>query len=145
VDTSTGEAELVYENQMARLYWDADLETVEIEAKGEASSAQFRDGAESALRLIGEKRALRLLADLVHMGKLSDEDLLWTATNWSARLEQTSIKFTAIVVPKSLSLHMSLHRMVETTDPGSAAQATKFFEDVHAAREWLKQQRVHEQ
>jgi hypothetical protein len=89
---------------------------------------------------IKEKRAKKVLADVSKVGKISGEDMMWTETDWAQRLAKTDVKFFAIVMPKSLGLHMSLDKMSERVDQKSVGQVRRFFSDAESARQWLEKQ-----
>jgi len=132
--------ELLREDDVLRIYWDVGSKCVELEAKGDASSAQFRAGLEMVLVLVKDKRSRKLLADVGKVGKITGEDMVWTETDWAQRLAKTDVKFFAIVMPKSLGLHMSIDKMSERVDPKTVGQVRRFFPDADTARKWLTQQ-----
>lgn len=90
--------------------------------------------------MVKDKRSRKLLADVGNVGKISGEDMVWTETDWAQRLAKTDVKLFAIVMPKSLGLHMSIDKMSERVDPKTVGQVRKFFPDADTARKWLTQQ-----
>jgi hypothetical protein len=125
---------------MSQIHWDPVDKRLEISAKGDSSSARFRTDAEKALQIIYDMRAEKLLSNLANIGSLSSEDLMWAATDFSTRLEKSTVAFSAIVVPKSLGLHMSFQKMTPAEGEIGSELTTRFFGDEHSARDWLKQQ-----
>jgi hypothetical protein len=134
------EFELVHQDEYVSLYWSAADVCIVLEAKGDPSSDQYRQIMERVLQLVVEKGARKLLADTARVSSISNDDLMWTELDWSPRLRNTSVKFVAIVMPKSLTLHMSLDQLTQRAEVGPTGQVRKLFADLEAARKWMIEQ-----
>ena len=132
--------ELIHQDEFARIYWDAKLGMVELDARGDPTSAQYRTIMDRLLQIVKEKNASKLLGDCGNVGAVSFEDLLWTETDWSTRLAKTKMKYVAIIMPKSLGLHMAIDKMSDKVDGKTVGQVRKFFADTDSARKWLVSQ-----
>jgi len=101
-------------------------------------SQRFRAMMMKVLDCIKEKRARKVLADLAALSALPPDDLIWAETAWFPECLKSGLKTTAVVMPKSLSAHMSLDKMTERIDVKLVTR--KFFSDLQTAREWLIKQ-----
>lgn len=131
----------IYEDDLLRLYWNSTSRAVELEAIRAASSVEFRAGMERILQMVKERGARKVLADTSAVGKLSDDDLLWTVTDWLARLAKAGVRAFAVVPPKSLAAHLSFEKMSSKVAPDASGLTTTYFKDADSAREWLAQQK----
>lgn len=134
--------ELLYKDQGISVYWDDVTESIELEGRGNVSSSQYRLGFMSTIQSINSKRCSKLLVNLDNMGRIADEDLLWTVTEANDRLAKTQIKFAAVIMPRTLGIHVAFDKFLDSVigSGGSSAIQARFFNDVKSAREWLAQQ-----
>ena len=93
---------------------------------------------EKVLELIRQKHARKLFADMTVMDTVPNEDLLWTETDWFPRCLKAGLRYSAVVMPKSLASHMSIDKMSERIDPNAVTR--RFFADPESASEWLAKQ-----
>jgi hypothetical protein len=125
----------VYEDESGLMYWNSALRTVELEAKKYVSSAGYRAFLEKVLDLIKQRHASKLLADLTKLGPTDNQDMVWSETDWFPRCLKAGLKFTALVMPRSLVAHMAVDQMSQRTD--LRAVTRRVFGDVDEARTWL--------
>ena len=137
---SASSRETLYEDPAVRISWDTNAKLLELEAKSTLALGQFRPIMEKLLQYLKQKRAQKLLADISKIAKISDEDLVWTETDWFPRELKVGARFFAVVPPASLASHMSLDKMTERVDPGPTGHIRRFFADAVSAREWLAKQ-----
>jgi hypothetical protein len=64
---------------------------------------------------------------------------VYSETDWFARVRGTGVKIIAVVMPKSLTGHMALDKVI---DRNAQAQGVvrMLFKDVDSAREWIVKQ-----
>jgi len=132
---SPAERQLVYEDESGLMYWNSALRTVEVEAKDYVSSTGYRAFLEKILDIVRQKHASKLLADLTKLGPTDSQDMVWSETDWFPRCLKAGVKSTALVMPKSLAVHMAVDQMSQRTD--RTAVTRRVFGDVDEARAWL--------
>ena len=135
--------ELMYQDGVSRIYWNGELRCVEFESSEVSGtrtvdSKQIRETLLKVLDVIKEKRARKFLMDATNGTTVPVEDMLWMEKEWLPQGLKTGVKYTAVVVPKSLASHMVVDKLSDTVDP--KAMTKRFFKDRETAREWLARQ-----
>ena len=138
---SAKETELLYKDALATIWWHTETKCVELVGKGTAVSGQYRVLMEKILDLIRQKHARKLLSDVYEVEGLTGEDLVWTDTDWNPRFRQTGVRFSAVVAPKALGLHLSIDKMMGDEEVHAAGLVTRLFSEPDKAREWLDKQK----
>jgi hypothetical protein len=129
----------LYEDSLFRLVWDEETKVLESTQMRQMSSQEFRATLERLLVFMKDKKARKYLADMSDAGNIAPEDLVYSETEWFARARSAGVKTIAVVMPKSLSGHMALDRLVDRNAQAQGV-ARMLFKDVESAREWIVKQ-----
>lgn len=125
-----------------RIEWDKDLKCVTIEHKD-----VFREGEEyrkvlsKVLDLVEEKQCSRLLADGRKMKIITPEDQAWVEKDWLPRSKRVGVRYSALILPKSVVSTMAVNRIMERFSSGNGKQVEvirAYFEEIPPARAWLR-------
>ena len=93
------------------------------------------------LDLVEEKRCSRLLADGRRMKIIAPGDQAWVEREWLPRSKRAGIRYSALILPKSVVSTMAVNRIMErfTSTGGKEVEITRaYFEDVPSAKAWLR-------
>ena len=90
---------------------------------------------EKVLDLLRQRHASKLLADLTKLGPTDNQDLMWSETDWFPRCLKAGLKSTALIMPRSLAVHMAVDQITQRTDPKAVMRS--LLGDVDEARTWL--------
>ena len=137
---SAKETELVYKDELITVSWHSGTKCLELVGGGSVSGTQYRTIMDKLLELIQQKRPRKLLSDVYGLEGITGEDLVWTDTDWNPRFRKTGVRFSAIVAPKALGLHMSIDKMMGDEEVHAVGLVTRLFSDPDKAREWLDKQ-----
>jgi SpoIIAA-like len=137
-EMSENAPKLVYQDESAQVYWNNEAKSIELIAKKFVTSAMHRAMLERVLQMIRDRRSQKFLADITLLGAVPNDDLAWAETNWVPRCQNAGLKCWAVVMPKSLAMHMSVEKISDRM--GVATFTRKYFSDIESAREWLAQQ-----
>lgn len=127
--------ELHEETENYTIEWDDDIEAVVHTWTGFTTGEEFRDGAEALLDVIEEKGASKLLLDTQNVKAHEDEDKEWLAEEWTPRIIEAGVQYSAQVHPDSVISKMEMENLGEEMD--DIPYDHFLTSDVDEAREWL--------
>lgn len=116
--------------------WDPNTQAVIMKWKSFAHGDDFRAGLNAGLDLIKEKKSHKWLADLRDLGTVPTKDQEWSNNDWYPRAIAGGIRKMAIIMPKSTLSSMSVKNIL--TKVQGVDIETNYFDNIDAAKEWLK-------
>ncbi|WP_436936284.1 STAS/SEC14 domain-containing protein [Halovenus marina] len=129
-----------YNEDHLKVRYEEDLDAVMMKWKSFAQGDEFRDGLDTGLELVQNKKAKNWLADLREMGTINEDDQEWSNTDWFPRALETSLTNMAIVQPESVVANMSVENIMEEVGDGDLT--THYFDNRSEAKQWLRDQRA---
>jgi len=136
---ASSQPNVIHENESARIYWDGDQRTLELEAFPCTSSEHIRSNLERTLLLVKEKRALKLLVRMPHMSDLEAEGFLQAHPHWIPRLLEEGIKYFAMVAPgRGNSLVDGVETATGAPRRRTRKTPTRASGSADGARQWLQ-------
>ena len=130
---------IYFDRPYLTIRWDQATRSVIMEWKMFVDGDGFRDGLNTGLELLVEKRASRWLADLRKLEVVTADDQKWSNEDWFPRAISAGIKAMAIVVPKSTIAAMSVDAIMKKAELQNRTLVTHYFDNVFDAREWLRE------
>lgn len=125
-----------------RVNWDDDLKCVVMDHKDVfVEGEEYRTALTKVLDLVEEKRCIRLLADGRKMKIITPEDQRWIEQTWLPRSKRLGIRYSALILPKSVVSTMAVNRIMErfTSAGGKDVEIIRaYFDDIPNARAWLR-------
>lgn len=125
-----------------KIEWDNGLKCVAIEYRDVfVEGEEYRKVLTKVLDLVSEKRCSRLLADGRKMRIITPEDQAWVEEVWLPRSKRVGVRYSALILPKSVVSTMAVNRLMErfTSSGGKQVEIVRaYFEDVPSAKEWLR-------
>ncbi len=118
------------------IYFDQDIDSVVMEWDGYATSSQFKEGTELMLNTLIKHNAVKVLADIKDMVLIGMEDQQWLETHFLPRAMQFGFKAIAIIKPEHYFNQVAVENISYKVDKDKLT--INFFDNVDAAREWLK-------
>jgi hypothetical protein len=110
---------------------------VVMEMRAYASSAQFRATQEAVLLAVTENGAQLLLTDIRQAKLVLLDDERWLVEDMLPRLDRTSLRFTALVMPQNQLALVIATDITTAARPLRGTSASERFGTVHEARAWL--------
>lgn len=129
-----------YDTDYLTVRYDDSVDAVVMNWHDFAQGEDFRDGLDTGLELVNEKRAENWLADLREMGAVAEDDQEWANTDWFPRAMGTSLTNMAIIKPESVVANMSVDNIMQEVEGGELT--THYFDNRPEAEQWLKDQRA---
>ncbi|MFA9428288.1 hypothetical protein [Natronorubrum sp. A-ect3] len=114
--------------------WDDELDAVLLRWHGFATSESFRAHMELCIELLEATGANKMYADARNQGAISDEDKLWSITEWATQADEAGLEALVIVYPESVIAKMSVDSVMEQVDDDIERLIT---DDVTEGRTWL--------
>ncbi|ELY50684.1 hypothetical protein [Natronorubrum bangense] len=114
--------------------WDDELDAVLLRWHGFATSESFRAHMELCIELLEATGANKMYADARNQGAISDEDKLWSITEWATQADEAGLEALVIVYPESVIAKMSVDSVIEQVDDDIERLIT---DDVTEGRNWL--------
>jgi hypothetical protein len=104
----------VIDNEYATLMYYPDTQIVHHVFHKPISGPHFRAILNGGAALLKEHGACKWLSDDRNNTALSDEDTVWSKTDWFPRASAAGWKFWALVVPPDLMAQMNLKEFIDT-------------------------------
>lgn len=95
----------------------------------------FRQALDKGLSIVIENDTNRWLADLRHLGVLSQADQKWSNEDWFPRAHNAGIIRMALVLPERAVAKMSVNNIMKKVDDNTLV--TNYFASVEEAYKWL--------
>jgi hypothetical protein len=129
-----------FENQVAKIGWDASAGILHFEWKSFASGEIFRETLEHNIKLVQQFHATKQLINTIHAGAFKSEDQQWLVDSYTPRIQQSGIKYMALLVPENVVASMSQKRVLQSVqhDPRNQTYFANTFNSASEALEWLK-------
>jgi hypothetical protein len=127
-----------YDSNFLTIEWNESLGAVEMNWHDFAQGDDYREGLNSGLELVEEKRAANWLADLRDMGTVADDDQTWTNEKWYPQAFDTTLSNMAIIQPESVVANMSVENIIQ--EVGDEEITTHIFDNRSEAESWLADQ-----
>jgi hypothetical protein len=133
------EVKLFYQDEYATIELDESVPCVKLKLEGmPRSSDHYRQVQGKRLELLrreaGRHKLLHMLTDSRKAGPVLDEDVDYFRLNVLTEMEDSGVRFLAIVRPTSLFTRLTVQEMTEKT----RWLTVRGFDSVREAREWLK-------
>lgn len=124
-----------FENPTCVVSWDARGRFVSAEWKDFPTGNTYRAGLAAVLTSVRCHQATKFLSDTIRGDVVSLEDQAWPMEHWMPLARAAGLKHTAIVLPESVALTMSVEQILS----GSASQEIKnaYFTNLESAKRWL--------
>lgn len=127
-----------YDEPFLTLSWEVDGGIVCAQWKNEVTSEPMRQGLERGLELVREKRATRWLVDSRSLGSIEPADVKWVNEHWMPRAVDAGLHFMAFVMAKKVVMQLTMKSFMARINERDLS--TAYFDDVEAARAWLRAQ-----
>jgi len=118
------------------VFYDTTIDAVVMNWNGYATSEQFKEGTELMLNTLIQNKATKVLANIKDMAIIGMEDQRWLDTQFLPRATQFGFKAIAIVRPKNYFNNVAVETISYKVEKDKLA--ITFFDDVDAAKEWLR-------
>jgi hypothetical protein len=116
--------------------YDVDIPAVVMTWKGYATSAVFRTANEQVLQTIADRRAKKLLGDIMEFVLIGSDDQDWLNTIWLPKAMEAGLRFAALVQPTFYFNRVAVENVVKKLDPAQLQVA--YFGTRDEAAAWLK-------
>lgn len=116
--------------------YDADVPCVLMVWKGYATSAAFREGNARVLAEITERRASKLLGDVIDFVLIGAEDQAWLNEVWIPRAMHAGLRKVALVQPSFYFNRVAIDSVAQKLDRERVQIG--FFDNRDDAKTWLK-------
>lgn len=126
---------IVFEHPGMLVTWDDAIKAVVIEFRDYIEGGDFKAGAYSALNLLEERRAHKVLTDARAMRAVTQEDQRWIDMEWQPKARAAGLTHDAVVMPKSAIAKMSLTAVLKRFPAG--AVEFSYFSSIEEAKAWL--------
>ncbi|NUU59929.1 hypothetical protein [Paenibacillus agri] len=128
----------VFKTDSATVSWNEKAKAVHVEFNTYVHSDQLRAICDKAMELQQEKGAQRMISDNRKLSVISQEDQKWISTVHNQRIQDSGIKFVAIIMPEKTLGKMSMKRVVASSVAFDDIKTVfESFESVEEAEEWL--------
>lgn len=114
--------------------WDDELDAVLLRWHGFATSESFREHMRLCIELLEATGANKMYADARDQGAISEEDKLWSITEWAMQADAAGLDALVIVYPESVIAKMSVDSVMEQVDDDIERLIT---DDVTEGRNWI--------
>lgn len=127
-----------FESDSATVLWNVKAKAVHVEFKSYVHSDELRDICDKAMKLQQEKGAERMISDNRKLTVISQEDQQWISTVHNQRIQDSGIKYVAIVLPEKTVGKLSMKRVVASAVAfDDISTVFESFNTVEDAEEWL--------
>lgn len=127
-----------FQTDTATVSWNEKAKAVHVEFNTYVHSDELRAICDKAMVLQQEKKAQRMISDNRKLTVISQEDQQWVSTVHNQRIQDSGIKFVAIVLPEKAIGKLSMKRVVASSVAFDDIQtAFESFDNVEDAEEWL--------
>jgi hypothetical protein len=106
--------ELVYQDDVVKLFWDASARYHVSEWRGVAPSEKLRTAAHACLTASRERASTVWLADIEDLSVANLDDQTWIATEFYPLLARNGVRQVAIVTPAKAAADESVRRVNAT-------------------------------
>lgn len=128
----------VFTSDSATVSWNEKAKAVHVEFNTYVHSDELREICDRAMDLQQEKGAQRMISDNRKLTVISQEDQEWISTVHNQRIQDSGIKFVAIVLPEKAIGKLSMKRVVASSVAFDDIQTVfETFDSVEGAEEWL--------
>ncbi|MDQ0088853.1 isopentenyl diphosphate isomerase/L-lactate dehydrogenase-like FMN-dependent dehydrogenase [Paenibacillus anaericanus] len=122
----------------ATVSWNEKAKAVHVEFNTFVHSNELREICDKAMELQQQKGAQRMISDNRKLTVISQEDQEWISTVHNQRIQDSGIKFVAIVLPEKTIGKISMKRVVASSVAfDDIKTAFESFDTVEGAEEWL--------
>ncbi len=128
----------IFTSDSATVSWNEKAKAVHVEFNTYVHSDELREICDRAMDLQQEKGAQRMISDNRKLTVISQEDQEWISTVHNQRIQDSGIKFVAIVLPEKAIGKLSMKRVVASSVAFDDIQTVfETFDSVEGAEEWL--------
>lgn len=128
----------IFTSDSATVSWNEKAKAVHVEFNTYVHSDELREICDRAMDLQQEKGAQRMISDNRKLTVISQEDQTWISTVHNQRIQDSGIKFVAIVLPEKAIGKLSMKRVVASSVAFDDIQTVfESFDSVEGAEEWL--------
>lgn len=127
-----------FDEQFLTISWDPVDRIICAQWKNEVDSASMRRGLAAGLELIREKQAKRWLVDSRILGAIDPADVKWVNDEWMPQAAAAGLTTMAFVLARKVVMQLTIKAFIARIDEREIANA--YFDDLEAAREWLRAQ-----
>lgn len=127
-----------YDEPFLTLSWEEDGGIVRAQWKNEVTSEPMRQGLERGLDLVKLKSAQHWLVDSRSLGSIDPADVKWVNDHWMPRAVDAGLRFMAFVMAKKVVMQLTMKSFIARINERDLT--TAYFDDVDAARDWLRSQ-----
>ncbi|HLM73572.1 MAG TPA: STAS/SEC14 domain-containing protein [Polyangiaceae bacterium] len=128
-----------FNSPVGSVSWDDTAGAVCVTWKQFAEGEEFRAVVNAAIDLLVQRKATRWLADLRHLGAVTQEDQRWSAESWFPRATAEGMKYLALVSPRKIVAQMAVKTFMNKVNGRDLLIGN--FEDIEVARSWLRAQK----
>jgi len=133
------EIRLHFMDEYATIELDESIPCIKLKLEGTPrSSDHYRLVQDKRMELMRQEakrhKLLHMLTDSRKAGPVLDEDVEYFRTHVLPEMEQSGVRYLAIVRPKSIFTRMTVQEMTEN----AGLLTVRGFDSVREAREWLK-------
>ncbi|WP_375563204.1 STAS/SEC14 domain-containing protein [Bernardetia sp. OM2101] len=132
----------LFEEKYLTIHHDQEVECIHMQWTGFATSQKYKQGMNTGLEKVKEKKVIRWLANMVEMGAITPEDQKWTNEDWFPRLLGAGVRIAAVVMSKDIFNQLAVKKIGK--DMTDNTYTMHFFESLEEAKEWLKEYQVEE-
>lgn len=130
-------AEVVFDQGFLTIYHRPELKQIHLKWKGYATSQEYREGLETALKLVEQKSVHFWLGDRKFMQAILPQDEDWSVQQWMPKLQTSGLKKMAIVTSLDFLNNSSMKRILSSRKLSSPEIG--FFVDETGAAKWLEE------
>jgi hypothetical protein len=127
-----------FDEPFLTISWDPDDRIICAQWKDEVDSAGLRRGLDAGLALIREKQARRWLVDSRLLGAIDPADVKWVNDEWMPQAAAAGLTAMAFVLARKVVMQLTIKAFVARINEREIANA--YFDDIDAARAWLRAQ-----
>lgn len=125
-----------FDEPFLTISWEPEDRIICAQWKDQVDGAEMRRGLDAGLALIVEKRARRWLVDSRRLGAIDPADVKWVNDSWIPRAVAAGLQSMAFVLAKKIVMQLTMKSFIARIDERELANA--YFEDLEAARTWLR-------
>ncbi len=126
----------LFEEKYLKIHYNEEVNCIHMQWTGFATTEKYKNGMNTGLEKVKEKKVSRWLADMVDMAAISPDDQKWTNEDWFPRLLEAGVKTSAVVMSKDIFNQLAVKKIGQ--DMTNNSYTMHFFDDLEEAKKWLK-------
>ncbi|GEM_PF-2339177 len=104
------------------------------------SSKEFRTGMNHIVTLLQSSPTGTLLSDTTNLGAISDEDQVWSYTEWLGQALEHEYETLVLIMSSDIFAQMSVEDIMEQANAATNNRVVnQYFDNEQDARAWIKQ------